>query len=105
MTRQQIEARITAMLDDYAYSDTWPESYQREYEELCARLYPHRPKKIGDCMKEMIESARIIAAGIREDWDSYQNVDARERKAATLLLHLADEVERLRPELKPEEET
>jgi hypothetical protein len=39
MTRRQIEARIRRMLDEYAYSDTWPAGYQEEYERLCELLH------------------------------------------------------------------
>lgn len=49
-----------------------------------------------------IYDAREIAAAIRESWDLYRDGGRRERRAATLLLVLADEVERLRPELKPD---
>ncbi len=39
MTRKQITARIDAMLSEYAWDDTWPASYQEEYERLCVLLY------------------------------------------------------------------
>lgn len=42
MTRRQIIKRIDALLDEYGWASTWPESYQEEYERLCAMLYEKR---------------------------------------------------------------
>lgn len=46
-----------------------------------------------------IEEARRLAEDVRSNWDRYQNETERERRMATLLLALADELVRLRPEL------
>jgi len=39
VTLKQIDKRITEMLDEYGYANTWPVSYQQEYERLCAAKY------------------------------------------------------------------
>lgn len=39
MTLKQIDKRITEMLYEYGYANTWPVSYQQEYERLCAAKY------------------------------------------------------------------
>lgn len=39
ITKRQARARIKKMENEYGYSNTWPERYQREYEELLAILY------------------------------------------------------------------
>jgi len=39
MTVKQIDKRITEMLDEYGWSNTWPVAYQQEYERLCAAKY------------------------------------------------------------------
>jgi len=45
--RRAIRAIIDKMVDEYGYSDTWPESYQQEYERLCALLEKLQPQKKG----------------------------------------------------------
>lgn len=39
MTASQARKRINEMMDEYAYSPTWPVSYQQEYERLCAIIH------------------------------------------------------------------
>jgi hypothetical protein len=55
-------------------------------------------------LQRSIAGARVIAADIRRNWDRYKNESERERSAATLLLTLADELERLEPALRPEQD-
>ena len=56
-------------------------------------------------LRKSVFEAREIAASIRLNWDASKSETERDRKAATLLLTLADEIERLRPELRVETET
>lgn len=39
VTLKQIDKRISEMENEYGYSNTWPLSYQQEYERLCAAKY------------------------------------------------------------------
>lgn len=39
MTRRQIVDRISEMLNQYGWSNTWPAVYQQEYEKLCKMLH------------------------------------------------------------------
>jgi len=52
-----------------------------------------------DRLAGIVIDARDVAASIRQDWDRYQNVCERERKAATILLSLADELVKALPPL------
>jgi len=54
-------------------------------------------------IRKDIENAREIAASIRLRYSRGYAQDPDTRKAATLLLTLADELERARPELRPDE--
>ena len=45
MTKAQARKRISEMENEYGYSDTWPESYQREYEKLCEIIHAGRKVK------------------------------------------------------------
>ena len=39
MTKTAARKRINKMTNEYAYSDTWPETYQIEYERLCEIIH------------------------------------------------------------------
>lgn len=73
--------------------------------ELARLKNPRNPIMDADELRRDITEARDIAQQFRLFWQIGGEVDKRQRRAATLLLVLADEIERLRPEVKPETET
>lgn len=47
MRKAEARERIDQMLDEYAYSNTWPLAYQREYERLCDILWADHKRTKG----------------------------------------------------------
>jgi hypothetical protein len=55
MTKAQAAKRITQMENEYGYANSWPESFQQEYEALCKMLWAPEGSLEGLVIRETSE--------------------------------------------------